>query len=235
MRYKHSRIQKQKPRVNQFSLMKIKYLALALVLTGMGQFSTFAVGLSNSDFELPAIGTGGLNYISPPPGFGWSVASGDFDLIGNYWQASSGQQSVDLNGFAQGSIYQDFTFPTMGTWSIKFNMSANPDTAGLKSLRVDFGLTGGAMSSLGTFSLNSTGRTYANMLWTEFNTASVNISAPGSYRVQFSSLTPGASGPALDNVSLVQVPEPSIAAMAIVAMAIITFGFGYPRMRKQKN
>jgi hypothetical protein len=97
-------------------ITKISTIVLSLVFA---VHSAQAVGLANGGFENPALGTAGdfYPYNSPPAGFGWTIgfATG-IDLIGSYWQAASGQQSIDLSGFGPAVIYQDFTFASAGTW-----------------------------------------------------------------------------------------------------------------------
>jgi hypothetical protein len=162
-----------------------------------------------------------------PAGFGWTIATGNLDVLPSaYWQPSSGNQSIDLNGSTTGSIYQDFTFSSAGIWAVQFDLSANPDlvargdglATGLRSVRVDFG-TPGLMTSLGTYSLDSAPRTIANMQWVTFTTPQVVVSGSVLYRLQSTSLNPGNGGNALDNVQLQIVPEPS--AVAILCSGLI--------------
>ena len=39
---------------------------------------------------------------------GWTVTAGSIDLIGDYWIASDGERSIDLNGNGPGAISQEF-------------------------------------------------------------------------------------------------------------------------------
>lgn len=177
-------------------------------------------GLINGSFEAPPIAYG-AGYTVAPVGFGWTIASGNIELLSSaYWQPSNGNQSIDLNGSTTGSIYQDFIFSSSQTWVVKFDMSANPDLntrgdsagSGLKSMRVDFG-TPGLMTTLGTYSLDSAPRTIANMQYVSFSTPEILVSDSVVYRLQFTSLVGGINGPVLDNVQLQVVPEPSAAAL----------------------
>jgi hypothetical protein len=124
-----------------------------------------------------------------------------------------------LDGVAAGTIYQDFTFDSAGTWSIQFAMSANPDASGDKTMQVSFGTPGGPLTSLGTYTLSSNGRTYSNMQWVTTTTPGVTAQSGVIYRLEFTSLTPGAYGPALDNIQLVPVPEPS--CLSILACGLL--------------
>ena len=52
---------------------------------------------------------------------GWTVDSGSIDLIGDYWTASDGSRSIDLNGDGLGAISQ--TFDTIsGGGGIRLNL-----------------------------------------------------------------------------------------------------------------
>jgi hypothetical protein len=201
---------------------KILFLASISILAST---AAFGAGLINGHFEAPVLTGNGFTYTAPqyhindpPPEFGWQVGGIDVDLIRDYWQPSHGQQSLDLNGYNPGAIFQDFTFSSPGMWQIQFDMSANPDVPGLKTVRVDFG-TPNNLATLGTFSLDSTGRSRSNMEWVTTTAATVFVpDANVVYRLEFTSLTAGASGPALDNIQLISVPEPG-------SMALLSFGF----------
>lgn len=199
--------------------MKIKFAAF-LILSGA--FSVRAAGLVNGSFESPVLGAqaGYYTYATPPANFGWTIGfNTGVDVIhSSYWQPSSGQQSLDLSGFAPGLIYQDFSFPSAGTWTIKFDMSVNPQAGSTRSVSVAFGLASGSLTSLGTFTLSPAGRTFANMNWVSETTAAVTVDSASNYRLQFSASGGDASGPALDNVVLVQVPEPGTMTLGLLAL-----------------
>lgn len=197
-------------------------LNLALFSLGIANFTANATGLVNGSFETPHLSVPWQPYVTTP-GFGWTVTSGDIDLIGSNWQASDGQQSIDINGFVAGSIYQDFTFPTSGLYVIKFDLSANPDPTqpGVKPLRLDFGNTAGPLSSLGNYGLSNVGRTHANMQYIEYTTATLNVSDAATYRMQFTALIDGNCGAVLDNVRIVAVPEPNVLAICWSALAVL--------------
>lgn len=206
--------------------MNTKIITVALSLIA-ANFSAQAVGLVNGDFEAPSLGGAPGAYYpfyDPiPAGFGWTVAVNKaIDHVGSFWQPSSGQQSIDLSGFDPGAMYQDFTFPSGGTWTVKFDMSVNPAAGGNRSVGVEFGLAGGSLSSLGMFTLNSAGRTLANMNWVGQTTASFTVNASSTYRLQFVALDGDASGAALDNITLVQVPEPGSVSLVLAGVVIVS-------------
>lgn len=182
----------------------------------------FGSGLINGSFESPALTTPWQNY-TPMPGFGWTVGAGDIDLIGTLWQASDGTQSVDLNGFGPSSIYQDFNLSSAGQWVVKFDMSANPDPAqqGLKTLQVNFGDVSSPLTSLGSFSVSNVGRTHGNMQYVEYTTPAFTGNDFTTYRLEFTSLTGDTSGPVIDNIRLVAVPEPTAISFLGCAAALV--------------
>ncbi len=212
--------------------MKTRSPLLACALSFASLSVAQATGLVNGSFESPVLGpsvTVGIDYTiaSPPPAaFGWQLASGAIDLLGTYWQAASGVQSVDMNGdFGSdpGVIYQDFSFSHAGTWAISFSLSANPDSPSPanRSIRIDFGTSGGSLNSLGTWTVSVDGKTHANMGWATFTTPTITVQDAVVYRLEFSSLSPAPYGPALDNVQLVAVPEPSTMALAGLGAAAL--------------
>jgi hypothetical protein len=199
--------------------MKHARTLLSLALTSISVVATQGAGLLNGDFESPVVSVGAY-YTTAPAGFAWTIVPGTgIDLNGSYWQASSGVQSVDLNGFSPGTIYQDFFLSGSGFWNVKFDMSANPNDAGMKTLRVDFGPASGVLTSLGTYTLDTGTRTLSNMQWLTVTTPQFSADSSTLYRLEFTSLTAGANGPALDNVQVSLIPEPG--SLAIVCCGLL--------------
>lgn len=63
----------------------------------------------NVEFEIPVI-SGKISVYAPDTCGNWTVESGSIDLCGaGYWQHVSGNQSVDLNAWSVGTIYQDIS------------------------------------------------------------------------------------------------------------------------------
>ena len=50
----------------------------------------------------------------------WKVTSGNIDYVGSYWEAASGDRSIDLNGTKKGAISQ--TFPQWTEQSISWSL-----------------------------------------------------------------------------------------------------------------
>jgi choice-of-anchor C domain-containing protein len=137
---------------------------------------------------------------------GWTVSNGTIDWIGSYWSASDGSKSIDLDGNNPGGISITSGFATIlgQQYVLLFDMAGNPDgLPATKTLNVSVG----NVSNM-PFSFDTTGKTRSNMGWV---TQSLTFTATGttSY-LTFTSTTPNYYGPALDNVRVNSVPEPSL-------------------------
>ena len=86
--------------------------------------------VKNGSFETPLVHSGGFDTIptdaDAPVLTDWTIDSGNIDLLNpTYWNASDGNQSIDLDGYDAGSISQvlptvvgqkyDVKFPTQPT------------------------------------------------------------------------------------------------------------------------
>ena len=170
-----------------------------LGITNIGQFATLNAG-DNSSIT------------------GWTVGTGNIDYIGTYWTSADGNRSLDLNGTVPGSISQTFDVVSGQTYSVTFFVAGNP--AGGPAVKT---LTTSADATVVLSSFDTTGKTLTNMGWTP---VSFLFTATGSTEtLTFQSTTtadfgnrdyPTAFGPALDNVSVTAVPEPSTWAMMIL-------------------
>jgi len=151
----------------------------------------------------------------------WTITRDNIDLKGGYWIAQDGSQSLDLDGSgAFGAIAQSFATAPGQMYQVAFAMAGNPDGCGVRQMRVS------AAGVYADFAFDSCGHTYSDMGW-DIN--SWVFSATSSVTtLEFSSLDSfetgdsGAYGPALDNVVVTIVPEPSAAlllAFGLVALA----------------
>ncbi|MFI0821541.1 choice-of-anchor C family protein [Streptomyces sp. NPDC021098] len=175
---------------------------VAGVLAGAGTGAALAAPAAShfddGSFETPRvaantfvnIGTGGT--IGP-----WKVAAGNVDHIGGgFWQAAEGDQSVDLNGGAAGTVSQNFTTVPGKRYTVTYSLAANP--AGGPAVKTGKVLVDG--QNFQDFSFDSTGKTMTNM---GYVTREVSFRATGATTtLAFASTMSGAYGPVIDDVSV---------------------------------
>src|SRR5439155_4518796 len=114
---------------------------------------------TNASFESPNVGSSVVRYGQGGDIDGWFVASGSVDLVGTYWQAATGSQSVDMSGAGRGGIYQDMPTTPGVTYSLAFALAGNPDCGpSVKRLAVAWE---GKFLALLLF--NTSGHTHSNM------------------------------------------------------------------------
>jgi len=162
--------------------------------------------VTNGGFEVPAIGVPNAIITVGNTGMtGWNIggASG-IDIVRSLWQPAAGYQSVSLNWTSPCTIVQTLSTTPGACYTLSFRIAAeNPATDGtIRSVRVRWG---GATVLDTTF--NPTGHTNASMGW---RLESVSVMGHGSDELRFESTTPGAYGPALDDVRV--TPQVSVTA-----------------------
>ncbi|MBP1464492.1 choice-of-anchor C family protein [Candidatus Chloroploca sp. M-50] len=148
--------------------------------------------VANGSFEEPDVGARWQRFSAGATMGQWLIGAGDVDLVGLYWQAADGKQSLELAGDRTGSVHQDLATQPGTTYLLSFAMSGNPDRAGLKQMEVYWGGT-----LLDTLTFDTTGKSLAEMGWV-MHTYMVTTNAPTT-RLQFTSLT-SAYGPVIDHV-----------------------------------
>jgi choice-of-anchor C domain-containing protein len=142
---------------------------------------------------------------------GWTVGGDSIDYIGGYWQPEDGSRSVDLSGNANGSISQTFDTVAGQRYAINFFLAGNPDGGPAAKVAITSATGGPAQSD--TFTVTGSD-SHANMGWQAYTYNYTAASA--STTLSFASATGTAYGPALDNVSVMGVPEPATWAMMLV-------------------
>ncbi|HYH89497.1 MAG TPA: LamG-like jellyroll fold domain-containing protein [Solirubrobacteraceae bacterium] len=165
---------------------------LALLVSGA---PAWAAPFANGSFETPAINTDYVTRVAPYNFGNWRVAAGSVDHKNTYWQAASGQRSIDLNGGDPGRLCQIFDTPTQGPARVGFMMSHNPDDGNLSGtlrVRVNGVLVGAPF-------VHNAANTLANMMW-QSRSVTFNVATP-TINLCFQSVTPGAQGPAIDAVT----------------------------------
>lgn len=131
---------------------------------------------------------------------GWRVTSGAIDLVGGYFRAFEGKNSLEVGTPGAGAVEQ--TIPTVrgARYRLSFEFAGNPEgPPRVKRLAV----TAGPMTR--TFAFDITGRTRAAMGW---RGESLNFVATATATVlRFARLDGGATawwGPLIDNIRVVQ-------------------------------
>jgi choice-of-anchor C domain-containing protein len=140
---------------------------------------------------------------------GWTVTSGSVDYIGPYWDAAHGVRSIDLNGNNPGSISQTFDTVLGQLYAVTFQLAGNPD-GGHNSWIAEVSATGNAPQLfVTTFAANTTTNNWPGFTY--------HFTATGAATtLRFASNDPDTFyGPALDNVQVSAVPEPT---------TLVTFG-----------
>jgi choice-of-anchor C domain-containing protein len=191
--------------------------ALLLAVTAMPASANL---LTNGSFEA---GTGGSPFttkgVGSPDITGWSIDGGTVDYIDGYWAASDGVRSIDIAGDAIGSISQAFATIVGSTYTVSFDLSANPDGPAI-SRNLLVAINGGAPSLFSH--ADTSGYDLASMDWM---THSFNFTATGASTILSFTTDASAStfyGPALDNVSvLAAVPESATWMMMLAGFGLV--------------
>lgn len=159
-----------------------------------------AAGLDNGGFEQPAIEPDQYRTIPTGGAVGaWRVVSGDVDIVHkNFWQSAEGDQSLDLNGLAPGTIEQDLSTLPLFSYDVTFSLAGNPDHAGVYTGQV---LAGDKV--IKAFSIDSTGNSKQDM---RYVTVKARFEANGTTTKLAFRDTSGyfAVGPVIDKVTVKQ-------------------------------
>lgn len=150
---------------------------------------------------------------------GWTISSGSIEILRNtYWQPSEGFQSVDTSGDNSGKIQQTIATSPGTTYRLTFDLAGNPDAGPtVKTLQVGFG------GSLQTFTFDTTGASVSDMRW---STRSWDFTATSlSSSLSFENIGATPYGAAIDNISVVVVPEPTM----ILPIGLLLIRYGLKR------
>jgi choice-of-anchor C domain-containing protein len=180
------------------------FSALALLTAASASAAPFLNGSFETATVNPGAGFVTLG-VGNPAITGWEIIGDSIDYIGTYWDADDGLRSIDLNGNSgPGGIRQSFDTTATTLYHVIFAMAANPD--GGAATR-DVLVQSGAFSQVFTFAVPA-GTTQQNMNWAEY---SFDFLAGGdTTTLSFLSTTPSQFfGPALDDVRVAAVPEPT--------------------------
>jgi choice-of-anchor C domain-containing protein len=159
--------------------------------------------ISNGGFESPGVGPSYRAFLAGENIGGWVVESGSVEIVGTYWQAAEGNQSLDLSGIWDwaGTIYQDVPTVPGQVYKIRFALAGNPEDQAIKDAKVFWNDT-----ELAKLTVDTAGRSFTNMGWTYYD---YEVTATGtSGRLKFQSLTLNFLGPVIDDVSVTGAAPP---------------------------
>ncbi len=192
--------------------MKRLIVCAAVVFYVVGQVQLLASDslIVNGSFEdCPRFANDRLTLLASDTSIiGWEVTGHNIDLVwgefGTLWLASDGEYSLDLEGeWDWGGIKQTFPTDAGQQYAVTFDLAGNPDPGPeWKVLEVS------AAGQSDLFSFNNEDSTILDMGWV---TETWEFTATdSSTTLEFLSIAPRTGwGAALDNVSVVAVPEPS--------------------------
>lgn len=178
--------------------------ALIAAFFGLSAVSAQGASIINGSFEDPDIASSVVVYSAGSTGItGWTVGSGSVDVVSTLWIAHDGDQAIDLDGSAVGSIFQEITGLVVGVdYVIDFFMSGN--AAGgptLKTMDVSVGAT------VSSYSFDTATGSAAAGDWAP-NALGFTATST-SETLTFSSTTGGSFfGPAIDSVSISRLVAP---------------------------
>ncbi|TRU68779.1 MAG: choice-of-anchor C family protein [Microcystis viridis Mv_BB_P_19951000_S69] len=174
--------------------------------------------IQNGSFETATVNPGSFLQLDAVSTVitGWTVSQGAIDYIGTFWQASEGARSIDLQGLASGTIEQTFNTTIGATYRVTFDLAGNPTgNPTIKEMRVSAG------GNSADFSFDITGKSPSNMGWVskswDFTANSTTTT------LEFSGLGNSTVGAALDNVSVIAVPEPS-SMLGLLGLGVLGIG-----------
>jgi choice-of-anchor C domain-containing protein len=132
---------------------------------------------------------------------GWTVTRGGIDYIGNYWEHADGNRSLDLHGSPGiGGVQQTFKTRKGQKYRVTFYLATNPISQ-FKTRAVCVTASG----QKDTFKIDGTGRTQKDMGWTKKQWDFVAGEDETSLEIYSVETQDTACGPALDNVSVLEV------------------------------
>jgi len=157
----------------------------------------------------------GSNAINSWVVIGTGKVTDSIDYVGEYWEASYGFFSIDLDGrCASGGIEQSFSTNPGTKYCVSFDIAGNPDWIGIKTMEVS---AVGETTQSAIFSFDNTGHFHDSMGWISQEWCFVADSSQTI--LQFVSLTETNKGygMALDNVAVV-VPVPGAFLLGLMGL-----------------
>lgn len=197
-------------RANRMPWMYVAVAAMALVLApGLYADSTAPNVVVNSLFSAP-LPTNNIVTLSAGSTAltGWTINSGNIDVVGYWPKSAGGGNDIDLNGTTAGSISQVISTLPGATYDLSFYLGGNPHTTNNKTIMVSFG----GFSQ--TITVVQQASSLGFMLYTFKDIPIITSTAT----LTFTSLTSGDSGPVLSDVTMYDAPPPSVPEPASLAL-----------------
>lgn len=116
-------------------------------------------------------------------GIMWRVTEGNIDIVRGAFDASEGDQAIDMNGFVPGAIEADINFPKAGLYTISFDLSRSPRALSDRALSVT--LDGIALTET---PLKATQATKPNQMEYQHVSLEVYVDSGGEHTLGFKSL-----------------------------------------------
>jgi len=153
---------------------------------------------------------------------GWTVRPFNIEYIGSYWPAADGARSLDLSGGTAGGIEQTFDTTPGTKYIVTFYLAGNPTCPPIVK-HLDLGATG---NSTAQYTFDVTGYSVSSMGWQQ---ESYTFVATGpTTTLFFQSQDFSTCGPALDNVSVAEVPPiPTLSRSAGAVLALLLAALGW--------
>jgi choice-of-anchor C domain-containing protein len=172
-------------------------MKLGFCILVAASFTAHGASISNGSFEDPGAGNLYRAFLAGENIGGWVVESGSVEIVGTYWQAAEGNQSLDLSGVwdLAGTIYQDVATVPGQTYTIRFAFAGNPEDQAIKDAKVFWN-----DAELAKLTVDTAGSSLTDMRWTYYT---YEVTATGtSSRLKFQSLTLNFLGPVIDDVTI---------------------------------
>jgi choice-of-anchor C domain-containing protein len=172
---------------------------------------------------------------------GWTISTGNVDLIGTYWQSHTGINSIDLKGCDTAIVGQPIATIAGTDYVLSFWIAGNPDGGGdtVRRAEVNVGTTpGGVEVADASANFDTAGFTKSNMGW-ELRTVAFTASTATTYISFVDTNETNQStcrGIALDDISVMEAAVvPQIPAAASIVALVGVAGLmvlGGRRIRK---
>lgn len=158
--------------------------------------------VKNGSFELNKTPELYMDYITGSDKIkDWSVSHGTVSLVGNYWSAAEGKNSIELNGSSAGAISQTFNTVPGKTYGVVFSATTNPD----RKFDPPYVMQVSAAGLSQDYSLPYPSNRSSDMRWITHYWAFK--AAARRTTLQFRSMTEGGCGPCVDQISVKEIHE----------------------------